>query len=90
MLIVISFSFIVGFTANVARFAVAPAIVTHAMFNTVSRFLNGLFKDVQPSATIPFELVLAFGGFCVGLMLILLTRRRLGMRHVERKGFEHL
>lgn len=77
LLIVIGFSFIIGFTANVARFAVVPAIVTHSIFNTVSRFLNGLFKDVQPSARIPFELVLALGGLCVGGMLILFTRRSL-------------
>jgi membrane protease YdiL (CAAX protease family) len=77
VLIVVGLSFIIGCAANVARFAVIPAILMHAAFNTVGRFLNGLFKNSQPAVSIPFELVLAMGGLAVGFILILITGGRL-------------
>ena len=78
VLIVTGLSLIMGFSANLAGFAVAPAILIHAMFNTVARFLNGLFGSMQPSTHLPFELVMALGGLGVGLVLVLLTKGRLG------------
>lgn len=80
VLIVTGLSIIMGFTSNLAAFAVLPAILIHSMFNTVSRFLNGMFATVQPSTHMPFELVLALGGLGVGLVLVLLTKGRLGYR----------
>jgi uncharacterized protein len=78
LLIVTSFSFLIGFAANLARFAVLPAILTHAAFNTVSRFLNGMFQQVQPSSTLPFELVMALSGLGVACVLIAGTKGQLG------------
>jgi membrane protease YdiL (CAAX protease family) len=77
VLIVVGLSFIMGCAANVARFAVIPAILMHAAFNTVGRFLNRLFKNTQPATSLPFELVLAMSGFGISLVLILITRGRL-------------
>ena len=74
---------------NVARFAVVPAIVTHAMFNTVSRFLNGLFKEVQPSAAIPFELVLALGASVLVLCCCFLRGDDLGIRTLSIRVKKH-
>ncbi|MBV9038064.1 MAG: hypothetical protein JO182_26490 [Acidobacteriaceae bacterium] len=89
VLIVISLSLIIGFVTNVARFAVVPAIVTHAMFNTVSRFLNGLFKEVQPSAAIPFELVLALGASVLVLCCCFLRGDDLGIRTLSIRVKKH-
>lgn len=77
LLIVVGLSFIMACGANVAGFAVIPAILMHAAFNTVGRFLAGLFKNVQPAVSIPFELVLAMSGLGVAFILILITRGRL-------------
>jgi len=71
-------SVILSYATNLARFAVITPIVMHATFNTVSRFLGGLFAKTQPSAPIPFELVMAAWGFATALILVLLTRGRLG------------
>ena len=54
------------------------AVANHAAFNTVSRFLAGLFAETQPRASIPFELVLGLSGLAVGLSLSLATKGRLG------------
>src|SRR5437016_10086661 len=53
---------ILSLCANLASFSVIPAIATHAAFNTVADFLNGLFVNVQPTARIPFELVMTLCG----------------------------
>ena len=47
-------SFILTHAANLAGFGVVTPIAMHATFNTVSRFLNGLFASTQPHARIPF------------------------------------
>lgn len=77
VLIVVSLSFVMTFAFNLSRFAVLTAIAMHAAFNTVSRFLAGLFGNIEPSAPIPFELVLAVCGFAVAALLIAATRGRL-------------
>jgi membrane protease YdiL (CAAX protease family) len=75
--IVVGSSFILTCTANLARFGVIPAIATHAAFNTVSRFLGGLFGDTEPQMKVPFELVMALAGLAIALVLIVATRGRL-------------
>jgi len=55
-------------------------IAMHAIFNTVSRFLSGLFAHTQPSARVPFELVMALYGLATGVVLIVATRGRLAYR----------
>ena len=77
-LIVIGLSVIMSYGANLARFSVITAIAMHAAFNTVSRFLVGLFAGTQPKTAIRFELVLGLCGFGVGLLLALMTKGRLG------------
>ena len=82
VLILIGLCVIMAFGANMARFNVIPAIVMHAAFNTVSKFLAGLFTAVQPSTSIPFELVLALCGLGVAFMLVLVTKGRLAYERV--------
>ena len=55
-------SFIMSYAANLTRFSLITVIAMHAAFNTVSRFLAGLFATTQPSTA---------------LTLILVTRSRL-------------
>jgi hypothetical protein len=77
-LIEIGLALIMSYGANLARFAVVPCIAMHAAFNTVSRFLAGLFADTQPNVKIPFEFVLALCGLAMGVLLVALTKGRLG------------
>jgi hypothetical protein len=65
---------------NLARFGIITPIAMHAAFNTVSRFLGGLFAGTEPSAPIPFELVMALCGIAIGLVLTVATRGRLAYR----------
>jgi membrane protease YdiL (CAAX protease family) len=73
-------SFILTYAANLAGFGVVTPIAMHATFNTVSRFLNGLFASTQPHARIPFQLVMALSGLATALVLILATRGQLAYR----------
>ncbi len=70
-------SIIMSYAANLTRFSLITAIAMHAAFNTVSRFLAGLFATTQPTTHLPFEQVLALSGLGVALTLILVTRSRL-------------
>jgi hypothetical protein len=49
----------------------------HVAFNTVSRFLNGLFTKVQPNTQMPFELVMGVTGIATASVLVLATKGRL-------------
>ena len=60
-------SVIMTYGTNLARFGVITPIAMHAAFNTVSRFLGGLFAESQPSAPIPFVLVMALCGLALAL-----------------------
>jgi tryptophan-rich sensory protein len=73
-------SVILTYGTNLARFGIVTPIAMHATFNTVSRFLGGLFAETEPSAALPFELVMALCGLATALVLILATRGRLGYR----------
>ena len=77
VLLVTTLSFPFTFVANLSRFAVIPAILVHAGFNTAGRFLGGLFGDLQPSTQMPFELVMALSGLAVAAVLLLVTKGRL-------------
>ncbi len=76
-LIIVGLSVIMSFSANLAHFSVITAIIMHSTFNTVSRFLAGLFADAQPNPAIQFELVLALSGLAVALVLVVTTNGRL-------------
>jgi membrane protease YdiL (CAAX protease family) len=73
-------SVILTYGANLAGYGVVVPIAMHATFNTVSRFLNGLFARTQPQAPVPFELVMALSGLAVAGFLILVTRGQLAHR----------
>jgi membrane protease YdiL (CAAX protease family) len=70
-------SLILTYCTNLARFGILTPIAMHATFNTVSRFLGGLFAGTEPIAPIPFVLVMALCGLATALVLILATRGRL-------------
>jgi membrane protease YdiL (CAAX protease family) len=70
-------SIILTYGTNLARFGIITPIAMHAAFNTVSRFLSGLFAETQPSAPIPFVSVMALCGLAVALVLIVATCGRL-------------
>ena len=76
-LVLIGVSVIMTWCVNMARFSVVTAIVMHAAFNTVTRFLHGLFVGTQPRASLPFELVFPMSGFLVAVVLVVATRGRL-------------
>ena len=67
-------SLILTYGANLARFGIITPIAMHATFNTVSRFLPGLFADTPPSARVPFDLVMALCGLATAVVLIVATR----------------
>jgi hypothetical protein len=83
ILILLGVSVIMSLTANIGNFSVIPVIAAHAAFNTVPRFLNGLFTAVQPSVHIPFELVLALCGLGMGVILVCTTKARLAYTRVS-------
>jgi len=87
-LIVVGPRLIIATVVNWSRFSIAVAIVMHASFNTVSHWLNGLFRDVQPQSSLPFELVLALGGLSLAAILIGGSRGRLGFNHVTAANAE--
>ena len=77
VLILVGLSVIMTYAVNLARFSVITAIAMHGAFNTVSRFLAGLFNHTQPRVHIPFESVLALCGLATALVLIVMTKGRL-------------
>lgn len=73
-------SFILTFSTNLAGFGIVAPIAVHATFNTVSRFLAGLFAETQPNSRLPFDLVMALCGLATGFALVLATRGHLSYR----------
>jgi len=49
----------------------------HWVFNNSSGVLSGLLANVQPSTTVPFELVMGLCGLAVVLAGIVLTKEQL-------------
>jgi membrane protease YdiL (CAAX protease family) len=70
-------SVLMTYGTNLAGFGIVTPIAMHATFNTVSRFLPGLFADTQPSGPLPFVLVMALCGLATGAALIVATRGHL-------------
>ena len=73
-------SIILSYGTNLSRFSIIPAIVMHAMFNTVSDFLNGMFVHTRPRTSIRFELVMALCGIATAAALIFATKSKLAFR----------
>ncbi len=78
MLFVVGLAVIISFVTNVAEFAIVPAILMHAVFNTVPKFLNAVLAGVHPSMEVRFDLVLATCGLVVAVCLAILTKGQLG------------
>ena len=76
-LVLVGVSVMMTWGVNIARFSVLTAVVMHAAFNTVSRFLNGLFAGAELRTNIPFEVVFPASGLFVALLLVVITRGRL-------------
>jgi uncharacterized protein len=86
VLILIGVSVIMTFGVHLAGFSVAAAIAMHAAFNTVSRFLAGLFTGAQPRVQVSFVTLLALSGLATALLLIVVTRGRLAYPQGRRAG----
>ena len=70
-------SLLLTYGTNLAGFGIVTPVAMHAAFNTVPRFLGGLFADTQPSPRMPFLLVMALCGLATAVVLMLATRGRL-------------
>jgi len=70
-------SIILSYGTNLSRFSVIPAMVMHAIFNTVSDFLNGMFAHTQPRTPMRFELIMAWCGITTAAILIFATKGQL-------------
>ena len=77
VLMMIGLRLLIATCANWSGFGIAVAILTHAAFNTSSRWLGGLFTDTQPQSWLPFELVMALAGLAVAAIVVVWTRGRL-------------
>jgi membrane protease YdiL (CAAX protease family) len=73
-LVLLGVSVIMTWGFNLARFSVVTAIVMHAAFNTVTRYLNGLFADTAPRVSLPFEWIFPASGLVVAAVLVVSTR----------------
>jgi membrane protease YdiL (CAAX protease family) len=79
VLIMIGATFLLTYGANLSRFSVITPIAMHAAFNTISRFLSGLFAGTAgPQIHMSFESVLALSGLATAAVLTLATRGQLG------------
>jgi hypothetical protein len=98
-LVLIALSILMTFITNLARFGVIAPIAMHAVFNTSSRYFQGLFAQTNPGdgglLNALFHLVpiaerwrpgihisiftlLAIGAWSAAILLIALTKGRLG------------
>jgi uncharacterized protein len=73
-------SLLLTYGTNLAGFGILTPIAMHATFNTVSKFLGGLFAETEPSAPIPFELVMALCGLATAVIVTVATHGRLAYR----------
>jgi membrane protease YdiL (CAAX protease family) len=86
VLILLGVSVILTLGTNLARFSIVAPIAIHAIFNTVSRFLAGLFAESQPVVQISFTVVMALSGAVVAGLLLLATKGWLGYPGGRRAG----
>jgi membrane protease YdiL (CAAX protease family) len=54
LILIMSLCVILNFSANVSRFAVIPAVLGHAAFNTVSQYISGLFSTAEMTSSNAF------------------------------------
>jgi membrane protease YdiL (CAAX protease family) len=84
LLILTGDSLLLTYGTNLARFNVITPIAMHAAFNTVPRFLGGLFTGTAgPRLWFRMELILALGGLLTAALVLLMTRGRLGYRQTD-------
>lgn len=73
-------SFSMTWLFNLSDGSVVTAIATHAFFNTVTGWLSQLLGDAKLRTSPSPELTLGLAAWAVALLLIALTRGRLGSR----------
>ena len=78
LLITMGLSFSMTFLFNLSGGSVVTAIAAHGFFNTVSRWLGGLLADATLRDGLSPELVLGLSGWVMALLILALTRGRLG------------
>lgn len=83
LLIVTGFSFAMTFLYNFSSGSVLTAIAAHAFFNTTSRWLGGLLTDAGIRDWPSPVLVIGLSGWAVGLILLAVTRGRLGEQRTK-------
>lgn len=76
-LIVLGLRLIMSVCVNWSENSITVAVLIHAAFNTASRWLVGLYGEIQPQTSLPIELVLSIGGLMVAAILIAATKGRL-------------
>jgi len=83
LMILVGAGVLLAFGTNLAQFSVITPILMHAMFNTASRYLNGLFSGthVQPHTPLPFGMLMALCGLATAGLLVAITRGRLAYRN---------
>ncbi len=79
LLIVTGLCFSMTFLFNLSGGSVVTAIASHAFFNTVSRWLAGLLGDAKLRSTPSPEVTLGLAAWAVALLILVLTRGRLGL-----------
>lgn len=82
VLMLVGLRVLIATCANWSRFGIGVAIVTHASFNTSSRWLGGLFTETQPQSRLPFELVMALAGLAVAAIVVAWTKGRLAYQPI--------
>ena len=83
LLMFVGLSVIITFLFNLSGQSVLVAICSHAMFNTISRWLAALLGDAPVRENLNPELVMGICGVLAGLFLILFTKGRLALATTE-------
>ena len=86
LLIVTGFSFSMTLLFNLSNGSVITAIAVHALFNTASRWLNGLLVSAPIRDKPSPELILGLSGWAVACLLLAATRGRLAYSDIELTG----
>ncbi len=79
-LIEIGLTVLMTFGFNLSEGSVLVAVLMHATFNTISRWLNGLLASVAVRGSPSMEMVLALSSLSAAALVVVFTRGRLGAK----------
>jgi membrane protease YdiL (CAAX protease family) len=74
---VVGLTIMMSYCVNLARFSLITAIATHAAFNTIPKWLNGLVGNADLSLPVSPDLLIALPGLVVAVLLVFATRGKL-------------